>query len=105
MKYAVLLIALLATPALADIRCCVVPERYADGRLKRSQAVLKEFERLYPLPPGHDRSKYQINHAVPLACGGKDIIENLIWMRVEAKTCAEDWCQDRHERLTMCPGQ
>lgn len=88
-----------------DIRCCVVPERYADGRIKRSQTVLREFERLYPLPAGHDRSKYQINHSVPLTCGGRDIVENLMWMRVEAKTCAEDWCQDRHEQLTMCPGR
>lgn len=101
----IILMLILSFPAYADIRCCVEPKRYADGRIVRSQAVLREFERLYPLPAGHDRSKYQINHSVPLVCGGRDIVENLIWMRVEAKTCAEDWCQDRHERQTMCPGK
>lgn len=88
---------------LTDIRCCVEPKRYADGRIVRSAAVIAEFERLFPLPEGADRKKYQINHAVPLVCGGKDIVSNLLWMRVEAKTCAEDWCQDRHEQVTMCP--
>jgi len=88
---------------LTDIRCCVEPKRYTDGRIVRSATVIKEFERLYPLPVGADRSQYQINHSVPLVCGGKDIVSNLMWMRVEAKTCAEDWCQDRHEQVTMCP--
>mgnify|MGYP000899736079 CR=1 FL=1 len=88
---------------LTDIRCCVEPKRYADGRIVRSATVIKEFEKLYPLPPGTDRSEYQINHAIPLVCGGKDIVANLLWMRVEAKTCADDWCQDRHEQVTMCP--
>lgn len=88
---------------LTDIRCCVEPKRYADGRIVRSAAVIAEFERLYPLPVGYNRGEWQINHAVPLVCGGKDIVSNLLWMRKEAKTCAEDWCQDRHEQVTMCP--
>lgn len=90
---------------LTDIRCCVEVKRYADGRIVRSQAVVRAFEKMYPLPEGESRDDWQINHAVPLACGGKDIVSNLIWMRKEAKTCADDWCQDRHERLTMCPGK
>lgn len=94
-----------ATNHLTDVRCCVEPKRYADGRIARSATVIKEFERLYPLPEGADRGQWQINHSVPLACGGKDIVSNLIWMRKEAKTCAEDWCQDRHEQVTMCPGK
>lgn len=88
---------------LTDTRCCIDPARNADGSIKRNRAVVKAFERLYPLPEGYDRGQWQVNHAVPLVCGGKDIVSNLIWMRKEAKTCAEDWCQDRHEQITMCP--
>lgn len=105
---AFILLMLLSTPAhadnhLTDIRCCVEVQRYADGTIKRSGAVVRAFEKLYPLPVGHDRDQYQINHSVPLACGGRDIVSNLMWMRKEAKTCAEDYCQDRHEQITMCP--
>ena len=106
MKY--LLIILLAYSGLAfadnhliETRYCGV-QRDDNGRIKRSARVVKEFEKLYPLPTGYDRSQWQVNHSVPLVCGGCDAVRNLIWMRKEAKTCAEDWCQDRHEQLTMC---
>jgi hypothetical protein len=99
----ILILMLISAAANADIRCCEEPKRYSDGRIVRSAAVLSEFQRLYPLPPEMNRKDFQINHAVPLVCGGKDIVENLIWMHVKAKTCAEDYCQDRHEQLTMCP--
>lgn len=102
MKLFIILL-LLSFSAHADVRCCVEVERYSDGRIKRSQAVLNEFMRLYPLPANFNRDDYQINHAVPLACGGKDIIENLIWMHKKAKTCAGDYCQDRIEMQVMCP--
>lgn len=94
---------LISTSSYADMRCCVEPKRYADGRIIRSQSVLNEFKRLYPLPAHKDPKKFHINHAVPLICGGLDIVENLIWMHVDAKNCAEDYCQDRHEQETMCP--
>ena len=104
-----LVILLYVTPVNADnhlteTRCCKIPERNADGSIKRNRAVVRAFERLYPLPEGYDRSEWQINHSVPLSCGGFDIVSNLMWMKKEAKTCKEDWCQDRHEALTMCPG-
>lgn len=91
-------------PVYADIRCCNDEvKRYNDGRIVRSITVLQEFKRLYPLPVHLNPKDFNINHAVPLACGGRDIVENLIWMHVSAKACAEDYCQDRHEQLTMCP--
>ena len=102
----VMVIALLMTgcsdQAYADIRCCTEVKRYNDGRIVRSIIVLQEFKRLYPLPVNLNPKDFHINHAVPLACGGLDIVENLIWMHVSAKACAEDYCQDRHEQLTMC---
>jgi len=103
----ILLLALLmsacADQVYADIRCCVEPERYSDGRIIRSLSVIEDFKKIYPLPENFNRDDYQINHAIPLVCGGRDIVENLIWMHVKAKTCADDYCQDRHEQLTMCP--
>lgn len=96
-----------ATHVIADdMRCCIEPKRSATtGKIVRSKAVRLEFEAMYPLPSHLKREDFQINHVVPLACGGKDVIENLMWMHKKAKTCAEDWCQDRHERVTMCPNR
>lgn len=102
-KITLLLLLLSANIAIADDRCCVDPKRDSNGKIIRSKAVINEFIRLYPLPSHLKREDFQINHAIPLACGGKDIIENLLWMHKKAKTCADDWCQDRHERATMCP--
>lgn len=103
MKTLLILMMLSAASANADIRCCTEVKRYNDGRIVRSIAVLHEFKRIYPLPSHLNHKDFNINHAVPLACGGRDIVENLIWMHVSAKTCAEDYCQDRHEQVTMCP--
>lgn len=90
-------------PVYADSRFCGEPVRDISGKIVRSSSLIAEFERLYPLPPQFKRADFQINHAVPLVCGGCDKIENLIWMAKPAKTCAEWYCQDRHEQLTMCP--
>lgn len=87
----------------ADSRYCGEPERNSTGNIIRSKAVIAEFIKLYPLPAGFRRSDYQINHAIPLVCGGCDSVENMIWMHIRAKTCAEDYCQDRIEQLVMCP--
>ena len=87
----------------ADIRYCGEPARDRYGKIIRSAAVIAEFQKLYPLPANYKRSDYQINHALPMVCGGCDIIENMIWMHKLAKTCDEDYCQDRHEQYTMCP--
>jgi len=95
-------ILILCNNAIADSRYCGEPKRDGNGRIIRSQAVINEFKKLYPLPPQLDYKKYQINHSVPLVCGGCDIVENMTWMHIDAKTCAEDYCQDRHEQLTMC---
>jgi len=76
--------------------------RNADGTAKRSQKVLNEYKKLHPCPstgmtfgacPG-----WALNHAIPLACGGKDIVINLIWVPNKIKSCADKSCIDRHER-------
>ena len=112
MRYVVVMIALMLSAIVfcieanaaeyVDIRCWVEVKRYKNGKIIRSRTAVEAFERMYPLPTGFNRDDYQVDHAVPLVCGGVDEPVNMIWMHKSAKTCAEDFCQDRHERLTMC---
>lgn len=93
---------------LDETRCCVTPARNADGAIKRSSSVVAAFKRIWPCPSTHLPAGpcpgYKINHAIPLACGGKDEVSNLIWMRDDAKKI-----QDSYERIifgghNMSPG-
>lgn len=88
--------------AMEEVRFCGEPQRDAEGRIVRSRAVLRAFQRLYACPstgkttgpcPG-----WAINHTIPLACGGCDSVANLDWMPDRIKSCAEPWCRDRWER-------
>jgi hypothetical protein len=87
---------------LQETRYCGAPERYADGTIKRSRAVLRAFQQRYPCPatglttgscPG-----WAINHTIPLACGGCDAVFNLDWMPEAIKSCRSPACRDRWER-------
>lgn len=104
-----LVVALLSAAAVAadDPRYCGPPERYASGQIKRSDAVRREFRRLHPCDatglttgpcPG-----WQIDHVIPLACGGCDAVGNLQWLPLPIKTCAGSLCKDRWERRVYCP--
>lgn len=86
--------------------CGAEPKRTADGSILRRADVLREFKRLYPCPstgratgpcPG-----WNIDHTIPLACGGCDSIPNLSWLPVEIKRCAGQFCKDRWERRVYC---
>lgn len=87
-----------ADDRLAETRYCGEPKRNADGRIVRSAIVLKEFERLYPLPIQYSRADWQIDHVIPLAVGGCDAVRNMQWLPKAIKTCADDKCKDRWER-------
>ena len=96
------------TPAHADnhlteTRYCGEPKRTAKGKIKRDPEVVRQFEKLYPLPPGYDRSKWQIDHVIPLARGGCDAVRNMQWLPESIKTCAADDCKDRWERGGIYP--
>ncbi len=82
-----------------DPRYCGEPQRTSSGKIKRSASVLRDFESLYPLPAGYVRSEWQIDHVIPLAVGGCDALHNLQWLPKVIKTCAEDHCKDRFERV------
>ncbi len=88
--------------AINDLRYCGEPARSADGKIKRSRVVLREFAEVFPCPatllPVTSCSGWHINHTIPLASGGCDSQLNLQWLPVQIKTCARPWCVDRWER-------
>lgn len=51
------------------------------GRIKRDRSVVREFKYQTGYPYG--RPGYQIDHVVPLRCGGCDTIENMQWLSRE----------------------
>lgn len=87
---------------LDETRYCYPIARDVNGVIIRSSTVISTFKRIHPCPstgltygscPG-----WQVNHVIPLACGGCDSVSNLDWMPVEIKTCAQWYCRDRFER-------
>jgi 5-methylcytosine-specific restriction endonuclease McrA len=105
-----LLFLLLALPAIAtaatDARICGEPQRTADGRIQRSKAVLRAYQKIHPCPStGRTTGKcpgWALDHVIPLACGGCDRIENLQWLKLSIKSCAGTRCKDRWERAINC---
>lgn len=88
---------------LIDTRYCGEPKRTVTGKIKRDYAVIREFERLYPLPKAYERDKWQIDHVIPLSMGGCDAVRNMQWLPELIKTCADDSCKDRWERGGIYP--
>lgn len=101
--WAVLLF-LLAFPLIAsagDSRICEV-------RQERGTKAKAEFRKIHPCPstgkttgacPG-----WQVDHVIPLASCGCDVVENMQWLKNSVKTCAGADCKDRWERkINICP--
>ena len=86
---------------LDETRYCGEPKRDASGDIYRSSAVRTAFLRSHPCPvtgastgvcPG-----WQVDHVIPLACGGCDAVSNMQWLPVWLKTTAAIG-KDRFER-------
>jgi hypothetical protein len=94
MRYLLVLIATISTTLFAqdfdiealrkqDSRYCGTPAKDLDGSISRSTVVIKQFKQAHPCPatgktdacPGWD-----IDHVIPLACGGCDKVENMQWL-------------------------
>lgn len=83
--FSIALIALLIShgASAADPRICEI-QRYSNGEIKRSAAVVSEFKRLHPCPSTGSKfgscPGWYIDHVIPLACGGCDSVQNLQWL-------------------------
>ena len=94
-----------------DSRYCGEPARDAQGRIKRSDRVLREFVKVWTCPAnglpvyGAHCPGWAIDHVLPLARGGCDLGHNLTWMRNEIKRCAGQFCKDRWERDVYDPAR
>lgn len=88
--------------SLTALLCCALAmPGLAEARIHRSHAAIAEFKLAHPCPAnGRTRGAcpgWQIDHAVPLKCGGDDAPSNMHWMTTEdhkAKTAREArWCR------------
>lgn len=111
MKLVLILLLLAPHAAISDthtseIRCCVEIERDKRGDILRNWSVKNEFRKRWPCPTGASQyaacEGWQIDHVIPLACGGIDAVWNMQWLPVEIKTCAGELCKDRFERKIYC---
>lgn len=89
--------------AIADPRYCGEPARDSKGRIARSRAVLRDFAKTFPCPatlqPVPSCPGWAIDHTIPLASGGCDAVHNLTWLPDQIKSCSQDYCKDRFERI------
>lgn len=77
-------------------------QRDTDGTIIRNPKVIKAFKMIHPCPyTGLTTGvcpDWQINHIIPLACGGRDAVDNMGWFPDSIKTCPDPHCIDRYER-------
>jgi hypothetical protein len=76
--------------------------RDSHGRIRRSPAVRREFERTHPCPstglPYGRCPNWVVDHVVALECGGPDSVDNMQW-----QTVTDAKIKDRTERLCRLP--
>lgn len=106
LAFAILMLLICAQGQAADPRFCGSVERDYNDKIARDQRVLREFKREYPCPSTKLRfgpcPGWNIDHIIPLACGGCDAMGNLQWLPVEIKRCAGTVCKDRWEHKVYC---
>ena len=103
----VYLLAIITMAYAADPKFCgVVVHDLSTGKIHRSAAAIAEYKRDWPSPlPTTD---WQIDHSVPLVCGGCDAPINMVWMHKSIKTCkapltlTNPYCKDRWEQRVFC---
>lgn len=75
--------------------------RNADGTIKRDPKVVAAFKLLHPEPPadllGPPCDVWEVDHIIPLACGGADVVSNLQYLPTCLKR-TKKYGKDRWER-------
>lgn len=97
----------MANPLLEE-RYCGSPKRNAKGEIIRRADVLAAFRKVHPCPSTGLKTGacngWQMNHDLPLACGGCDAVSNITWKNTLIKTCAKPYCIDRYElKINQAP--
>ena len=88
-------------PALTETRYCGEPKRNLNGEIIRRAAVRDAFLFAHPCPSTGLREGrcdgWQVDHVIPLACGGCDAVSNMQWLPLSLKI-APVVGKDRFER-------
>ena len=88
-------------PALTETRYCGDPKRNLSGEIIRRAAVRDAFLLAHPCPATGLREGrcdgWQVDHVIPLACGGCDAVSNMQWLPLSLKI-APVIGKDRFER-------
>ena len=91
---------------LVDAKFCGDIKRDKKGRIKRNPYVVKFFKDVYPCPSTMNNlgvcPNWQVDHIIPLACGGCDTVDNLQWLPNIIKTAKGKNAKDRWERKLYC---
>ncbi len=91
---------------LDETRCCIEPVLNKDGTNKRRADVLVAFKKFHPCPATGLSTgscpNWQLDHVIPLECGGEDSVSNLQWLPLPIKTAAGKYPKDRFERKIYC---
>lgn len=96
--------ALASLPPLDEVRYCGDPKRDANGVIERRADVRAAFKRLHLCPatgrPTGACPGWQMDHVIPLACGGCDSVSNLQWLPDRLKSATGG--KDGFERRIYC---
>lgn len=84
-----LVLSLLCAPVFAGRHKVENIPRDANGRIKRSYAVKREFMRKSGFKRG--LKGYVVDHIIPLKRGGKDEVQNLQWQTIEEAKAKDVW--------------
>ena len=80
---------------LAALLMVLLTTTYAEIRTKRSQSAKVEFKQQHPCPatgsPKRPCKGYVIDHIVPIAYHGADVLSNMQWQTVAEAQAKHKW--------------
>lgn len=85
---------------LSNEASAATDDGYCYSCYHRSQKVIYQFKKSTGYPKG--RKGYVIDHVCPLACGGKDAIENMQWQTITNAKSKDKWERSPAGCSTFC---